>query len=227
MTQKISDIMITDMIIEQNKVLMQIGTNNGNDDFNKIVKISKPSKLILVEPNVGLNDEIYKNYKGIDMKLENVAITEVHKDEVELVIPEHGPNGRAVNGFGYGHGCYSLLPLDDWGDKFRSIKSEGVTFNDLCKKYDITDVHYLQIDTEGYDANIIKSIDFDSINIDFIRYEWWGFTEDMFSRHDDRTNCGINGMNSVKKHLTSLGYDVKSVRCPRTNEINMEAIKKQ
>lgn len=218
------DFMKTNMEIEENKVFVQIGTNNGNDDFNKIVKRFNPSKVILVEPNEKLNNEIYKNYEGVDFILENVAITDVNKDKVELVIPEH-VNGRAVNGFSYGHACFSLLPLDDWGDKFRSLKVKGVSFNDMCEKYNITDIHYLQIDTEGYDATIITSIDFEKINIDIIRYESWGFPENMFTRHEDVTNCGVNGMDNVKKLLTSLGYNVEGVRCPRTNEINMEAIK--
>lgn len=47
----------------------------------------------------------------------------------------------------------------------------GMTFMELCEWYEITDIHYLQIDTEGYDAEIIKSIDFAKVNIDIIKYE--------------------------------------------------------
>ena len=47
--------------IAQNKGMIQIGTNNGADEFNGIVKYSNPSKVILVEPNKKLNGQILKN----------------------------------------------------------------------------------------------------------------------------------------------------------------------
>ena len=60
-------------------------------------------------------------------------------------------------------------------------KSDSITFNSLCKKYFIKNIHYLQIDTEGFDSEIIQSIDFNNINIDIIRYEKWNFSTDCFT----------------------------------------------
>jgi hypothetical protein len=54
------------MEIKKHGVLVQIGTNNGDDEFNVIVRESQPSKVILIEPNSGLNESILKNYHGID-----------------------------------------------------------------------------------------------------------------------------------------------------------------
>ena len=217
--------MKSNMKIEDGKVLFQIGTNTGEDDFNKIVKASNPLKVILVEPNSDLNEKIYKSYKNIDIILENVAITEVSVNEVKLVIPKNGKSDDPNNRHSYGPSCFSLLPLDNWGDSFDYLISEGLSFNDLCKKHNINDIHYLQIDTEGYDATIINSIDFENINIDIIRYEYWDFPERMFSKHSDKSKCGINGMDRVNELLTSLGYTIKIVRCSKTGERNAEAIK--
>jgi FkbM family methyltransferase len=40
-----------------------------------------------------------------------------------------------------------------------------LVFNDLVEKYNINEIEYLFIDTEGYDYQIIKSIDFNEIKI--------------------------------------------------------------
>ena len=202
------------MELEKNKVMVQIGTNNGNDDFNKIVKDSSPSIVILIEPNSSLIRQIKNCYVDINnVFIENVAITDVDTDVVKLVIPKNNINGRSVNGLVYGDGLYSLLPMDDWGDDFDTIEAPGMSFDSLCKKYDITDIHYLQIDTEGYDSEIIKSIDFDTINIDIIQYEEWGFGEDCYKRYGEKSKLyGINGMKYVSNLLESKGYELNSTK---------------
>lgn len=195
------------MEFQKNKVFVQIGVNNGDDEFNQMVKDLQPSKLILVEPNKSLNEDIYRNYYGVDnVFLENVAITEIDKGIVNLVIPKDTNNGVSVNGVHYDHQKFSLLPMTDWGDDFISIESNSMTFNELCNKHNITDIHYLQIDTEGYDTEIIKSIDFNKINIDIIKYEIWTFDESAFSKHEKSNEYGLNGFNYVNDLLISLGY---------------------
>lgn len=198
------------MIIEKNKVLIQIGTNNGNDEFNKIVRNSSPSKVILIEPNKSLNNIIVYNYNNIDnIIIENIAITNINTDKVKLVIPKNNVNGKAINGITYNSKHYSLIPMDDWGNDFDYIEVIGMTFNNLCDKYNITDIHYLQIDTEGYDSEIIKSIDFNKINIDIIKYEKWEFDENCYKRYGkDSELYGINGMYYISNLLKLYNYDL-------------------
>lgn len=204
--------MIKYMVVKENKVLVQIGTYNGcnkDDPFDKIVKSTSPSKVILVEPNKSLNDTIWNNYKGINnIFLENVAITrEANRGLVKLVYPKNKVNGASVNGISYGEHNFSLLPMDDWGSDFEVLEAPSMTLNELCKKYRIKHIHYLQIDTEGYDAEIIKSIDFNRINIDIIKYEDWPFGENCFKGYGDKSKLyGKNGMRFVKSLLESLGY---------------------
>ena len=45
------------------------------------------------------------------------------------------------------------------------------TFDELVDQYDVEHIDLLQIDTEGYDAEIIKSIDFSKIKPSIIRFE--------------------------------------------------------
>jgi len=195
--------------IKENKVLIQVGTYNGCDKFSKIVKNVFPSKVILVEPNTALNDRIRSNYKRVNnVFLENVAITrEENRGIVALVYPKNKKNGVSINGISYNNHNFSLLPMDDWGNDFEVLRAPSMTFNKLCEKYEINDIHFLQIDTEGYDAEIIKSIDFDKISIDIIKYEDWPFGENCFERYGNKSKLyGKNGMGFVKNLLESLGY---------------------
>jgi FkbM family methyltransferase len=194
-------------MIKQGKILVQIGTNNGNDAFNKIVRYANPTKVILVEPNAKLNNKIRENYKGIDIILENVIIS--NDNNARLVHPKnkYSKSGKRIGKLNYSDVHYSLLPMDDWGNDFDIINSPCISFMALCEKYSLEHIHYLQIDTEGYDAEIIKSIDFNKVKIDMIEYERWNFPENRFTRHGDKAKLyGVNGMRAVSNLLDKLGY---------------------
>ena len=98
--------------------------------------------------------------------------------------------------------------MDDWGDEnLVQLTCEGITFSDLCEKYNITSIDYLQIDTEGFDTEIILDIDFSKIDIKKIKYEKWERGEECFTRYgEDGKRLGSNGMRNVEKKLKSLGY---------------------
>ena len=192
------------MKIQRDKVLVQIGTNQGNDDFNRICRRSRPSRVILVEPLAQLNPIIAKSYRRVkNVQVENVAITDVDKGFVDLVIPR---------GRGYGLAHFSLLPMNDWGDDLERVRVPSMTFGQLCEKHGIANIHYLQIDTEGFDAEIIKTIDFDRIAIDILKYEKWMFPIEAFTRHGEKArNYGVAGMAYVSELLMSKGYKLTDV----------------
>jgi len=72
--------------------------------------------------------------------------------------------------------------MNDWGEKNNMIemKSNSITFNTLCSNLNIGEIDYLQIDTEGFDSEIIKSIDFSKHKIHVLRYEKWPFDTECF-----------------------------------------------
>ena len=211
----------------KNKVVVQIGSWIGIDEFNEVVKHITPSKVILVEPNKALNDMIWSKYREVidldNVFLENVAIVnEENKGTVRLVYPKGDENGVSENGMQYADPHFSLLPMDDWGDNFEVLEAVSMTFNELCEKHKLKDIHFLQIDTEGYDAEIIKSIDFTKVNIDIIKYEKWGFDESCYTRYGDKAKLyGANGMKAVKTFLELLDYTVSDIE----GENDMIAVK--
>jgi len=211
------------------KVYFQIGTNNGNDLFNKKCKREKPDKIILVEPNNSLYSEIVKNYKDMDnVSIYSNAIYSKSDEIIKLYIPELKENTVpklelntnkitkiGVNNYKYNDWHYSILPMNDWGDinKMETIETTTITFEDICKKEEITKIDYLQIDTEGFDYEIIKMIDFNKYDIKQIRFEKWLFDPSVYTKNfNDKSNeLGKNGHQVAVDKLEKSGYILKDI----------------
>ena len=200
-------------------VFFQIGTNDGNDNFLKLVKDNNADLIILVEPNTNLIDSILKNYKDIkNVYIYNKAIYYENNKQVELVIPsKNGKYGsKADNGLTYHHVHFSLFPMNDWGNKEDMVKinADTITFEEICKNHNLTHIDYLQIDTEGFDTEIIKMIDFSKIVIKIIRFEKWNFDKECFTKHcaDLSDKLGKNGMNDALNKLIKNNYIIEQIK---------------
>jgi FkbM family methyltransferase len=201
----------------ERRVVFQIGTNDGNDRFRDTIKRNKPDLVILVEPNESLINEIKKNYVDIpNVHIYSNAIYYKNDEILELYIPR-AKNGiiNSVADNGYGTSHFSLLPMNDWGDKRDMLKitTKSITFDEICRIHNITTIQYLQIDTEGFDSEIIKMIDLSKYTIKNIRFEKWPFNPDCFTRHNnDLSNeLGVNGMNSVINKLKMHNYSISDI----------------
>jgi FkbM family methyltransferase len=206
-------------------IYFQIGTNNGNDNFKTLCMKNKPDIIILVEPNDKHLESIKKNYSNLkNVNIINKAIYYTDDEEVELFIPAingiYGNIGK--NNHKYTDGQLSLLPMNDWGDKcdMYKIKAKTITFDTICKKFNITNIDYLQIDTEGFDSEIISMINLNKYNIKKIRYEKWGFDKERFTKHNDNTKkLGKEGMKMVEEKLLKHGYVLNSIHDRYGNDI--------
>jgi FkbM family methyltransferase len=197
------------------KVYFQIGTNDGNDRFMRKARAEKPDLVILVEPNAELEPIIRKNYEGIDnVFIFSKAIYYEDSSDICLYIPD---------GRGYENAHFSLLPMNDWGvkEKMIKLKTEGIKFDTLCRVFGLKEIDYLQIDTEGFDTEIIKMIDFEKINIKQIRFEQWNFDTGAFTlHHSDKANqLGKNGMIDAVKKLHEAGYMLRHICDEDGNDI--------
>jgi len=196
------------------RVYIQIGTNDGNDQFREKVIHDCPDLVILVEPNSTLIPIIHENYKNVKTKiiiLNNAVYYESGKI-IELYVPAiNGQIGtKADNGCTYSHVNFSIIPMNDWGDKkdMAKIKADTITWNDICDKYEIRKIEYLQIDTEGFDSEIIRMIDFDKYEIQCLRFEKWFFDSDCYNKYHNSISekLGKNGMLQTIERLISYGY---------------------
>ena len=200
------------------KVFFQIGTNNGKDLFREKVIKDLPDCVILVEPNKELIDEIKKNYNNIkNVYIYNNAIYYNDDETVELYIPaKNGIIGTcADNGIVYDDSHFSLLPMNDWGNKNNMVKitSKSITFDKICSIHSITNIDYLQIDTEGFDSEIIQMINLSKYKINKIRFEKWNFKTECFTNyHQEKSlHLGINGANKCINKLKYHNYEINDI----------------
>lgn len=59
----------------------------------------------------------------------------------------------------------------DWGSTTELIKVRTKRLETICDEYKIHHIHYLSIDVEGGEFEVIKSINFDKVFIDVIGFE--------------------------------------------------------
>lgn len=61
--------------------------------------------------------------------------------------------------------------IAEYGGMCHEIETDCFTFNELVEKYDIRHIDYLNIDTEGAEYSILKSIDFSRVHISVVGIE--------------------------------------------------------
>jgi FkbM family methyltransferase len=177
-------------IYDKLKNFIVIGAFDGesrDNFFDKIKQKSnkKDNKIIFVEPIKRFYDNLTQNVLSIndvEVICENVGISDKNEDVTMATVNPNVlykypsyiegctcvvENGTPINTF--------IQQVDD-GDLIYE-KLSCITFNDLLFKHNFLDVDFLQIDTEGYDERIVKSINFDSFNIKFIKFEKFYLTE--------------------------------------------------
>lgn len=167
--------------------LIQIGTNNANDDFFSIVKSigkEKIKNLILVEPISYLNETIKNCYYGFDYKIENVVITDdekKHKETFFISSRYHWLSSISKKHIEKHVGETTL----------QQEEIECLTLNNLFERYNLKEIDILFVDSEGFDDKLIMSIDFNKFDINKIYYE---------DVHIDNEN--------LKKFLINKGYQI-------------------
>jgi FkbM family methyltransferase len=194
----------------QKDVFVQIGTFDGDDIFRELVFKYNPKMVILVEPNKDMTPDIKYNYSGVSgVFIENVAITTQPQKEIVLYLPAVDENTKAQNGCYYSPSKFSLKPMNDWGNKeeMRKMYVRGITMTTLLRKYQIRHIDFLCLDTEGYDVEILKSMDLWKYWSDIIQYEKWGFDPTCFARHNaDWDQLGEPAMDLIQGILSLMGY---------------------
>jgi FkbM family methyltransferase len=172
------------------KNFIVIGAFDGESHDNFFDKIKQKSnkkddKIIFVEPIKRFYDNLTQNVLSIndvEVICENVGISDKNEDVTMATV-----NPNVLHKYpSYIEGCTCVVengtPINtfiqqvDDGDLIYE-KLSCITFNDLLFKHNFLDVDFLQIDTEGYDERIVKSINFDSFNIKFIKFEKFYLTE--------------------------------------------------
>jgi len=158
--------------------LVIIGAHNGLRLEELILK--QKNKVLLIEP-VNYNLQSLKNrFKDIgNIIFENVGVSG-EKKQLKFYYVKESSVKKLGKEWGSGIGSFKKKHLlDHHRKRFQITESDIeevdikiVVFNDLVEKYNISEIEYLFIDTEGYDYQIIKSIDFNKTKINKVKFEY-------------------------------------------------------
>lgn len=157
---------------------VQIGANDGvkHDPLREFV-LSNNWKGILVEPVKYVFEKLISNYNNKkDLIFENVAISD--KNEWRDFYYFNEESGNDLEGDFPEYGTFIFEQIKEWlalskkSEKY--LVKENVlclTIDSLLKKNNVQKFNVLCIDAEGYDYEIVKSLDFNIYNPDIIIYE--------------------------------------------------------
>lgn len=174
--------------------IIQIGAYVGdtqNDPLAAFLKAElsdnrgQASKVVLVEPVREYFESLQRNYSKLNgTRFENAAITategvrdfyRIDVDPVKFGLPDYLAQLGSLR-------SDRMTKLWDNYEKNADLqkfylenriveKVNCITFKQLIEKHQISDIDFLQIDAEGYDYEILRSIDFSSITPLFVNYE--------------------------------------------------------
>nr|MBV6630671.1 FkbM family methyltransferase [Oceanococcus sp. HetDA_MAG_MS8] len=181
---------------------IQIGSNDGlqQDPLHDAIQKSAWSG-VMVEPVPYVFERLFNRYNTCErLALENVAISQEEGVMPFYHLPQASPDEELPSWYD-GLGSFSREILLRHAKFIPDIESRIVcsevpclTFESLCSKHDIKTVDVLHIDTEGYDFEIIKQIDFSTLKPRLVIYEHHHLSS------TDRKQCMLL--------LQSAGYDL-------------------
>ena len=162
--------------------LVVLGAHIGIHIKDEISKI-KDSSILLVEPvphNISAIKENLKEFKNVH--LEPVAVASVRETKDFFFVKATSINklkkhwASGIGSFNknhlLNHRTKRFLIEEDDIDK---IPIKTVKFEDLVKKYSITEIDKILIDIEGYEYEILKDMDLKKVRINSILFEYKHF----------------------------------------------------
>jgi FkbM family methyltransferase len=182
---------------------LQIGANDGasDDSIYPFVRINS-WRGILVEPVKYLFDRLIANYSGVNgVAFENKALTEHDGKQIFYRLKE---TADALPGWYDQIGSLKLdvvlshqVAIPNIGDYLVEEEVECISFGTLVSRHGVTAIDLILIDTEGYDLNILKTIDFDRFHPKLVIYE--------------QKHLSISDKAEASRLLRSKGYVVHSI----------------
>ena len=189
--------------------LVVIGAHFGvwlNDDISQF----SDKEILLVEPVPYNYNKLKKNFKdSSNIHICTNAIFSEHKKSKFYYVNENSISKLGKH-WASGIGSFNKSHILDHKTKRFKIEEEDVdeieiefiTFDDLIRKFSIESIDKLQIDVEGAEYEILKSIDYKKININSIKFE---------SKHFDGTFKIGKKLEEIKNKLISEGYNLNQI----------------
>lgn len=209
----ILDLAIRDLMSRQPDVFfLQIGAHDGvsYDPIHTYVT-QFHWKGFLVEPQPAIFQKLKQNYANEKQLLfENSAIAQ-RDGTLELHCFESADAEDHASMLASTRKHYLALNGDGHRGALKTITVPALSLESLLSKHQVKRVNLLQIDTEGFDFEIIKMIDFQRMKPEIIHYE------NNFLNRRQKSECSriLGGENYA---LLNLGIDTIAYLQPSSDE---------
>ena len=186
-------------------VFVEVGANDGDQHDHIAALIREHSwRGVMVEPVPYVFARLSRNYGGVErVALENAAIadTDGHRAFYHLApVADHVQEGLPQ--WYDGIGSFSRTAVVDHARLIPDIERRLVetdvpclTFESLCEKHGLTDVDLVVVDTEGYDHEILRNIDFARFRPALVVYEHYHLP--IGQRHATRDLMHVSGYRTM------------------------------
>lgn len=175
---------------------IQVGGNDGiSFDFLYDFVTSRKSKGVIIEPIPVYYNELHNNYmKYPDILTVNKAVhPEKEKENIYKIkdknLLDYPDWAKGIASFNKKHLSKIITDLSD--EHIEELEVQCDTLMNIALPF-LNNIDYLQIDTEGFDYEVLKQIDFNKYSPAIIKYE--------------RVNLLHNTVVEAEKLLRSNGY---------------------
>lgn len=186
------------------KNYVQIGSNVGLDHFFEHCKsLTEKCNIYLIEPNESLISDLEKNYQPLkdahEIHILNYGIVTEKTKEVNNLFLYENQNE-------YQSGMSSILLRKSHQKIIGKITFAPMLFSSFCDMFNIKEIELLSIDTEGFDYEILNSIDPSILEIKKVYFEYWPFEDDDM---ENKISTGNSFLNEVLKKYSN--YNLKDI----------------
>lgn len=171
--------------------VIQIGAFIGNTDNDPLFRTlgerlrEVHGKLIVIEPVRTFYEKLVENYKGVPgVVFENVAISD-HSGPAAFYRLGVDPVAHGYPAWLSQLGSLKEERMTELWDQYEADKRlkdfylahrvqetvQCITFTELMSRHNLTKVDLLQVDVEGYEFEILRTIDFRKWPVRFVNYE--------------------------------------------------------
>ena len=180
---------------------VQVGAHDGTqlDPLREAILGSR-WRGVMVEPVPYVFERLHARYRTNGrITLENVAVADVDGSKPFHFLPEADEDDEvwhwydALGSFRRDVVLSHHELVDDIADRLVTVDVPCVTFATLCARHGLRHVDVVQMDTEGYDRDVLELIDLDGLGVELVLFEHLHLSD------DDRAAC--------RRLLDAHGFD--------------------
>jgi len=171
---------------DQEFTFIQVGANDGvsNDFLYGFVSTRKAAGLV-IEPVEEYYKQLVENYRKFPSIIPvNIAVHATEKCLTLFKVKQESLAQLPVwaNGIASSNEAHHLNS-GIGKEHMQTITVKADTLMNTVQAYDFSKyIHYLQIDVEGYDDEVVKQIDFKKLHPSIIRFEYMNLSEEQTVR---------------------------------------------